>query len=181
MSEKEVPKLGIKSLLRDQDIAYFSDPKEWTPAEREILELNKTMAEYHKRNSDLEAELSSAKSLQSKAGKANAEKYQRLHSLCIDTYAECCLDLMAQQELTSMFSSASLDQLEDLVRKIRPPFKVFGRSFHDKARVYDLTDYEVEWLTWEAAQVKTDSTLHKWWKEKNRELKTELKAFLETD
>ena len=163
MNDKDNAKSGIETLLDDVDILT-------------ILEREKMRRIFESKIAGLENENDELRNLQKRAGKAAAARFDNLREFCFKVYTDQCLSALTPKPLISNLSSASRDEREKIFTLLRPSFKVFAAEFHRLAGNEKWSENESYWLTTAAAKAKTDTTLHRWWKRRNKALKVVLEA-----
>jgi hypothetical protein len=164
MNGEDMDKVGIENLLDDGSILV-------------IIEREKMRKIFEREITGLKNEVDKHRNLQKRAGQAAAAKFDNLHEFCREVYRDHCLSVLTQKQLISSLSSGSSDEREKIFKKVRPAFKVFAVDYHKLAAQKDWTDEERYWLDTAAAAAKTDTTLHKWWKKLNTDLKVVLMNF----
>ena len=172
MNKQNPNKRGIETLLSDEELlGYMLAPERRDFARREHKRVRRKVE-------DLEAKLNAAKSIPKRGGEANAARYKPIHDLVREVHAECSANLLPQHEWMSFQSSENSDQLNEIYKKVRPRFKVFAAAFHNKARDAELGSELTRWLASPAAESREDSSLHKWWKERNKQLKEQCETYI---
>jgi hypothetical protein len=155
MNGEDMTKAGIGSLLTDL----------------EVLEIQARVVDM------LRARVEHLRDSTSRAGKANSARYNRLRDLCVEVYCDVCLSRITKRKLRSRLLASSATDLQKLFTDIRPPFKNFGPLFHDKSQSRKWLEHEQSWLKSPSAGIAADTTLHKWWKNLNKDLGVVLKKF----
>lgn len=193
MNKQNPNKRGIETLLSDEELlGYMLAPerrdfarREHKRVRREIVDLevkledsNAQLEDNNTQLADAEAKLNAAKSIPKRGGEANAARYKPIHDLVREVHAECSANLLPQHEWMSFQSSENSDQLNEIYKKVRPRFKVFAAAFHNKARDAELGSELTRWLASPAAESREDSSLHKWWKERNKQLKEQCETYI---
>jgi len=161
MNGEDMDKVGIENLLDDGSILT-------------ILEREKMRKIFEREITGLKNEVDKHRNLQKRAGQAAAQKFDNLREFCIEVYTDQCLSVLTQKQLISSLSSGSPDEREKIFKKVRPAFKVFAANYHKLAAKKAWSDEERYWLNTAAGAAKTDTTLHKWWKKLNTDLKVVL-------
>jgi hypothetical protein len=155
MNGEDMIKAGIGSLLTDLEVAEI---------QARVVDMLRARVE-HLQDST------------SRAGKANSARFNRLRDLCEEVYCDVCLSRITKGKLRSRLPAASAADLQKLLTDIRPPFKNFAPLFHDKAKSRKWLVHEQKWLESPSAGIAADTTLHKWWKNLNKDLGVVLKKF----
>jgi hypothetical protein len=178
MNGEDMDKVGIENLLDDGSIlVIFEREKMRKIFEREITGLKNQVSGFKNEVADLKNEVDEYRNLQKRAGQAAAAKFDNLSEFCLEVYTDQCLSVLTRKQLISSLSSGSEDDREKIFKKVRPVFKVFAEAYHKLAAKKDWSDEERYWLDTAAAAAKTDTTLHKWWKKLNTDLKVVLMNF----
>ena len=186
MNKQNPNKRGIETLLSDEELlGYMLAPerrdfarREHKRVRREVEDLEVKLEDNNTQLADAEAKLNAAKSIPKRGGEANAARYKPIHDLVREVHAECSANLLPQHEWMSFQSSENSDQLNEIYKKVRPRFKVFAAAFHNKARDAELGSELTRWLASPAAESREDSSLHKWWKERNKQLKEQCETYI---
>ena len=186
MNKQNPNKRGIETLLSDEELLGYmlaSERRDFARREhkrvrREVEDLEVKLDDNNTQLADAEAKLNAAKSIPKRGGEANAARYKPIHDLVREVHAECSANLLPQHEWMSFQSSENSDQLNEIYKKVRPRFKVFAAAFHKKAREAELGSELTRWLASPAAESREDSSLHKWWKERNKQLKEQCETHI---